>query len=242
MRLQDKTAIVTGGAHGIGKAIASRFAREGAQVFVIDVDSAAGKKLAAQIGATFVKCNVADPVEVNRAVKQAARTGRIDVLCNNAAFIASRWHNALEAEDREWQRCVDVSLIGSRHFIRATLPFMRKGGGSIINISSIQGLVGGRDSVAYTTVKHALIGLTRSVARDFGADNIRCNALCPGAVTTRISPKPGSELHQRQVKNTFLGRVGRPEEIAAAALFLASDESSYITGAVLAVDGGWTAM
>jgi NAD(P)-dependent dehydrogenase (short-subunit alcohol dehydrogenase family) len=114
--------------------------------------------------------------------------------------------------------------------------------GSIINISSIQGLVGGRNSAAYTTIKHALIGFTRSVAYDYGPQNIRCNAICPGAIRTRISPPPGSELHQRQVSKTFLGRVGEPHEVGAAAVFLASDEASYITGAVLAVDGGWTAM
>jgi NAD(P)-dependent dehydrogenase (short-subunit alcohol dehydrogenase family) len=96
--------------------------------------------------------------------------------------------------------------------------------------------------VAYTTIKHALIGFTRSVACDYGAHNIRCNAICPGAITTRVSPSPGSELHQRQLGKTFLGRIGEPREVAAAALFLGSDDSSYVTGAVLAVDGGWTAM
>ena len=119
---------------------------------------------------------------------------------------------------------------------------MKQKAGSIINISSVQGLVGGRNSAAYTTIKHGLVGFTRSVAYDFGPYNIRCNALCPGAITTRISPPAGSELHRRQISKTFLGRIGKPKEVAYAALFLASDESSYVTGAVLAVDGGWTAM
>jgi NAD(P)-dependent dehydrogenase (short-subunit alcohol dehydrogenase family) len=119
---------------------------------------------------------------------------------------------------------------------------MTQSGGSIINISSIQGMVGARNSPAYTTIKHGLIGLTRSTAYDFGPQNIRCNAIAPGAITTRISPPPGSELHQRQISKTFLGRTGQPEEVAAAAVFLASDEASYITGAVIPVDGGWTAM
>ena len=240
MRLQNKVAVITGAAHGIGQAIATRFAQEGARVFIIDLDAAAGAQTANGIGATFIKCDVARPAQVNRAVKIA---GAVDILCNNAAYIAAKWHALADAPEAEWEKSVAVSLLGSRNFIRAVLPSMcHRRGGSIINISSIQGLVGGRDSAAYTTVKHGLIGLTRSVARDYGPDNIRCNALCPGAITTRISPAAGSELHQRQVKNTFLGRVGRIDEVAGAALFLASDDSSYVTGAILAVDGGWTAM
>jgi 3-oxoacyl-[acyl-carrier protein] reductase len=249
MRLENKIVIVTGAAHGIGRAIAAMFAKEGAHVLVVDLDSKAGRQTAEAIcrasgHATFAKCDVSKPAQVNRVVKvAAAKHGRIDVLCNNAAHLSPRWHNVSDAADEEWEKSVGVSLLGSRNFIRAVLPFMRRQrGGSIINISSIQGLVGGRDSAAYTTVKHGLIGLTRSVARDFGPENIRCNAICPGAITTRISPKPGSELYRRQVKNTFLGRVGRPDEVAGCALFLASDESSYITGVALPVDGGWTAM
>ncbi len=213
------------------------------------MDAKAGGQAVAEIidsggQADFVKCDVSKSAQVSRAVKlAAAQNGRVDVLCNNAAYLAPRWHNVSDAPEPEWEKSVGVSLLGARNFIRAVLPFMRgPRGGSIINISSIQGLVGGRDSAAYTTVKHGLIGLTRSVARDFGPENVRCNAICPGAITTRISPKPGSELHRRQVKNTFLGRTGRPGEVADAALFLASGESSYVTGIVLPVDGGWTAM
>jgi NAD(P)-dependent dehydrogenase (short-subunit alcohol dehydrogenase family) len=249
MRLQNKTAIVTGGAHGIGKAIAELFAREGSQVFIADLDRTAGEETTGKIRAeggvcTFVLCDVSSKEAVNHAVKTAAgKDGRVDILCNNASFMGKQWHSSAEAPDEEWEKCFRVSLMGAQLCTREVLPLMvKQKKGSIINISSIQGLVGGRNSAAYTTVKHGLIGFTRSVAYDFGAHNVRCNALCPGAITTRISPPPGSELHQRQISKTFLGRVGEAREVASAALFLASDESSYVTGAILAVDGGWTAM
>ena len=133
--------------------------------------------------------------------------------------------------------------MGSAHFLREVLPLMvARRSGSVVNIASIQGIVGARDSAAYTSMKHALIGLTRSVACDYAPHNIRVNAICPGPIETRISPKPGDELYERQISKTPLGRIGQPREVAYAALFLASDEASYITGAVLPVDGGWTAI
>ncbi len=249
MRLENKTAIVTGGAHGIGRAIAELFATEGAHVFIADLDPTAGEEVAAEIRtsggvATFARCDVASAEAVKRTVAVATQEkNRIDILCNNAAYLAKQWHNSLESSAEEWEKCYQVSLMGTQLCTREVLPAMtEQKAGSIINISSVQGLVGARESVAYTTIKHALIGFTRSVAYDFGRHNIRCNALCPGAITTRISPAAGSELHRRQVEKTFLSRVGEPREVAYAALFLASDESSYVTGAVLAVDGGWTAM
>lgn len=246
-RLNNKIAIVTGGAHGIGKAICELFAQEGATVFIVDVDEKAGRMTAEGCNkngeAVFVAADVTSTEQVHRAVEFVAqKTGRIDVLCNNAAYLGP-WHNALEVTDEEWDKCISIALMGSQHCTRAVLPHMiKQRSGSIINMSSIQGLAAGRDSVAYTTIKTALLGFTRSVACDFGQYNIRCNAICPGAITTRISPKPGSELYQRQVSKTFLGRIGQPAEVAHAALFLASDESSYVTGAILAVDGGRSAM
>lgn len=249
MRLKNKIAIVTGGSQGIGQAIAERFAEEGAVVFIADLDKAAGEETVFRIGdaggrANFIECDVSSPEHVRQVVTTATKaSGKIDILCNNAAYLSREWHGSSDASEEEWGESFRVSLMGTQYFTREVLPVMIPAkAGSIINISSVQGLVAGRNSAAYTTVKHALIGFTRSVACDYGRNNIRCNALCPGAIATRISPPLGSELHQRQIDKTFLGRIGEPREVANAALFFASDESLYITGAVLTVDGGWTAM
>jgi NAD(P)-dependent dehydrogenase (short-subunit alcohol dehydrogenase family) len=247
-RLRDKIAIVTGAAHGIGRAIAEQFALEGAAVLVADIDETAGEETAAIVrargqAASFVHCDVQDDAAVERAVKLAGgKTGRVDILCNNAGWLIP-WHDVLSASADEWDKCYRVYIRGAAGFIRCALPFMlAHKRGSIINVASVQGMVGARQSPAYTAMKHALIGLSRNVAYDFGPQNIRCNALCPGPIQTRISPQPGSEAHQRQVAKTMLARTGEAVEVAHAAVFLASDESSYVTGAVIPVDGGWTAM
>lgn len=249
MRLSGKTAIVTGAAHGIGKAIAELFAAEGAVVLLADIDDAAGDLAAAAIRAgggkaEFLHVDVADEKQVSAAVRKATgmNNGQIDVLCNNASYLAP-WHDVVAAPSDEWNKCYQTALLGSVHFLRHVLPLMAaQRSGSVVNIASVQGLVGGRDSAAYTSVKHALIGLTRSAAYDYAPHNVRVNAICPGAIETRISPLAGSDVYQRQISKTPLARIGQPREVAYAALFLASDEASYITGAVLPVDGGWTAI
>jgi NAD(P)-dependent dehydrogenase (short-subunit alcohol dehydrogenase family) len=248
MRLTDKIAIVTGAAHGIGRAIAELFAEEGAWVLVADLDDAAGEATAAGIRerggrAAFRHVDVADEGQVAAAVQYAAAVGgRIDVLCNNASYLGP-WHDVVAAPRDEWDKCLQTGLMGTAHFTREILPLMvPRRSGSIVNVASIQGIVGARTSAAYTSMKHAVVGLTRSVATDYAPFNVRVNAICPGPIATRIAPKPGDELYQRQISKTPLGRVGQPREVAYAALFLASDESSFITGAVLPVDGGWTAI
>ncbi|HZZ42148.1 MAG TPA: SDR family oxidoreductase [Tepidisphaeraceae bacterium] len=243
-KLHNKIVIVTGAAHGIGRAIAEEFVRLEGRVVMADLDGEEGERVAKEIGAEFVKCDVSKAEDVRRVVEaaQIMGKGRIDCVVNNAAYIAN-WHNILEASEEEWDRSYAVTLRGASHFIKGVLPFMKPfKSGSIVNVSSVQGMVGARMSPAYTAMKHALIGLTRNVAYDFGLEGIRCNALCPGAIRVRHSPAEGSEWHLRQVGKTFLGRVGMPMEVAKVAGFLASEESSYVTGAVVAVDGGWTAM
>jgi NAD(P)-dependent dehydrogenase (short-subunit alcohol dehydrogenase family) len=246
-RLEGKVTVVTGASHGIGLAISQCFAEQGAHVTLVDVDADAGEAAAHAIRdaggtAAFCKGDVSAPADVERAVSVAAGTsGRVDVLCNNAAHLGE-FHAILESTPDEWDKCIQVALLGTHHCSRAVLPYMiAQNAGSIVNIVSIQAMVGCPTSVAYTTTKAGLLGYTLSAAYDYGRHNVRVNALCPGAIQTRISPKPGEPHYEWQRQQTVLGRVGTPREVAHAALFLASDESSYITGAVIPVDGGWTA-
>ena len=247
-RLQDKVCIVTGAANGIGRGISEVFAEEGAWVLVTDIDVENGEKTVADIRsgggqAEFCRVDIGNDDEIARAVKIASeKFGRIDVLCNNAAFIG-KWHNVLEADEQEWMNCLRITLLGTNNFTKAVLPWMvSQKRGSIIIMSSIQGMVACANSVTYTSVKAGLIGLTRSAACDYGKYNIRVNAISPGPIRVGYSPKPGEPAHTYQINNTFLGRVGLPRDVGYAALYLASEESSFVTGAVLPVDGGWTAM
>jgi NAD(P)-dependent dehydrogenase (short-subunit alcohol dehydrogenase family) len=247
-RLKDKIAIVTGGANGIGRAICERFADEGAWVLVVDIEEETGQSVAAGIRkkggkAAFCKGDVSNREDILRAVElAAAQTGRIDILCNDAAYLAPDFHAALESTDEEWRKCIDVALMGTHYFTKGVLPYMiAQKSGSIVNVASIQAMEGMMTSVAYTATKAALLGYTMSVCYDYGLDNIRINSLCPGPIQTRIAEGPDDPHYHWQCDQTTLGRVGYPEEVAWAALFLASDESSYVTGITLPVDGGWTA-
>ena len=197
-RLEHKTAIVTGAAHGIGRAIAELYAEEGARVVLADIDEEAGEAAADAIrqtgaNATFCKADVSSQDDVARVVTLAAgESGRVDVLCNNAAYLGE-FHAVTESTPDEWNRCIQVSLFGTHNFTKAVLPYMiARRQGSIVNVVSIQAMVGCPTSVAYTTVKSGLLGYTLSAAYDYGPQNVRVNALCPGPIQTRISPKPGA--------------------------------------------------
>jgi NAD(P)-dependent dehydrogenase (short-subunit alcohol dehydrogenase family) len=246
-RLENKTAIVTGAANGIGRAISELFAEEGAFVVVTDVEIESGESVVASIlagggQAQFKKADVTQGADVQAAVDAAAsHTGRIDILCNNAAYLG-QFHAVLESTASEWERCIQTSLMGTHFFTREVLPYMiKQKSGSIVNVVSIQAMVGCMTSVAYTATKAALLGYTLSAAYDYGPHNVRVNSLCPGPIQTRISPAEGDPHYRWQCEQTMLGRVGYPKEVAYAAAFLASDEASYVTGVTLPVDGGWTA-
>lgn len=246
-RLKDKIAVVTGGANGIGKAISELFAEEGAWVLVSDIEDEPGGAAVRSIrekggNAEFCHADVSLQADAVRAVeKAAAKTGRIDILCNNAAYLAPDFHDILGSTEGEWTKCINISLLGTHYFTKAALPYMLKHKkGSIVNVVSVQALAGMMTSVAYTATKAALLGYTLSAAYDYGPQNIRVNSLCPGPIQTRIAPRPDDAHYKWQCNNTVLGRVGYPREVAYAALFLASDEASYVTGVTFPVDGGWT--
>lgn len=246
--MKDRVAIISGAGRGIGRAVCEVLAEHGAWVLATDVDLEAARDAADQIraagGAAEAACvDIGRRDQIDAAVKAVTdRFGRVDVLVNNAAYLGE-WHDVLQSTDQEWDGCLRTTLLGTQHFTRAVLPWMvSQRRGSIVIISSIQGMVACPNSVSYTTAKAGLIGYARSAACDYGKHNIRVNVISPGAINVGYSPQPGDPAHDYQIRNTFLGRVGLPREVAYAALFLASDASSYVTGAIIPVDGGWTAM
>jgi NAD(P)-dependent dehydrogenase (short-subunit alcohol dehydrogenase family) len=245
MRLGDKTAIVTGGATGIGRAVALRFAKEGANVVVADINKRDGERTAADAGGLFVRCDTSRQEEAAGAVRQTVEAFRkLDVLVNAAAHLGGH-HDAAEMTEDEWRAVLAVTLDGVFHCSKYALGEMvAHGGGSVVHISSAEAMTGVANHAAYVCGKSALYGLTRSMAIDFGKRGIRVNCISPGIIDAGRPDiqelKQRSEVMRFWREMTVLDRMGRPEEVAAVALFLASDESSYVTGQNLAVDGGWT--
>jgi len=249
MRLKDKVALITGGAAGIGKATAIRFAEEGAKVVICDVMEDAGKALLPSLGpaASFYKVDVSKRNEVQNWVDNVAeKYGRIDILVNNAGIL--RDGQLIKIQDgklvkqmpeQDFDIVISVNLKGVFNCTQAVAPVMvKQGGGVILNASSIVGLDGNFGQTNYVATKAGVIGMTKVWARELGKFNIRVNAVAPGFTMTDIIKTMPEKVIEAMKSKTPLGRLGEPKDIANAYLFLASDEASFITGAVLRVDGG----
>lgn len=246
--LTAKTALVTGAGSGIGQAIAHTLARAGARVLVVDRDAATGEATVKLIrdGSGLAEFAALDVAVEADAVALATRVGGVDILVNNAGI--GHVGNLLGTAAADLDRLHAVNVRGPFNLCRAFVPAMlTRGSGSIVNIASIGGVVAVRDRLAYTITKHALVGLTKALALDHSHTGVRFNAICPGRVETpfvkaRIAEYPDPAKAYREMSSTQLtGRMARPEEVAAAALYLASDEAAMVTGSCLMIDGGWSA-
>ena len=240
MDLEGKVAIVTGGSSGIGKAIIERYAWEGADVVIADVDEEKGKALAEDVDdAYFEKCDVSSFEDIERVVEETVeKFGKLDIMVNNAGIGAVEGIEDMEVEDYEKVR--SINLDGVTYGCKAATPYLKETEGTIINMASIYGLVGDKGSTAYNIAKGGVVNLTRSVANDLAEHNVRVNSICPGFVKTPMTEGLGEEFQAHIENMTPLERMADPEEIASAAAFLGSEEASYITGENIAVDGGWT--
>ncbi len=252
MRLQNKVALITGGNSGIGEATALLFAREGAKVAITARDESRGHAVTSRIlqaggQAVFIRTDVRKASECQRAVDETLRAfGSLNILFNNAGVFYP--HTTLECTEEEWDLQLDINLKGTFLMSKCALPGMiARGSGVIVNNSSGWGIVGGDRAVAYCASKGGVVLLTKAMAVDHGRQGIRVNCICPGDVDTPMLPYDAKMRGQKWedylagCANRPMGRVGTAEEIAKAVLFLASDDSSFMTGAALVVDGGGTA-
>jgi len=245
MRLANKIAIITGGGSGIGLGIALAFAREGAKVVIASRTKDKLDRAAQDIGSNClpVQTDTGNPQDINRLVEKTVQHfGSLNVLVNNAALLLPG--TAESHTEDEWEQMFHVNVRGIWQLCRAAMPHLRAaGGGSIINIASVLSMVAARNRVGYSATKGALLAMTRAMALDHAPEKIRVNCICPGIVDTEMVARFSLDESARRQRIAMhpLGRFGQPEDIGQAAVFLASDESSWITGAAFPVDGGYTA-
>ena len=244
MQLTGKTAIVTGGSRGIGRAAALTLAEAGADVAVIYAGNTAAAEETVRLieekgrKGLAIQCDVADEAAVTAMVKDVKKElGRIDILVNNAGI--TRDGLLMIMKEADWQAVLDTNLTGAFHCTKAvTRLMMKQRSGSIINITSVVGETGNAGQANYAAAKAGLIGFTKSVAKELASRNIRCNAIAPGCIETDMTAVLGEDTVDAMIKTIPMGRVAQPEEVAKAVLYLASDDASYITGQTLNVDGG----
>jgi len=242
MQLDGKTAIVTGGSSGIGRAIVAAYVEEGADVVIASRTESDGTEVADEIGCTYIQADVREYDQVEDLVETTVdEFGNLDVMVNNAG-VASE--NPIEEMDLdEWATVVKTDLDGVMHGTKAALPHLEETDGCIINTASIYGLVGGKGAAAYSAAKGGVVNFTQQVAVDYGDRGVRVNSICPGFVETPMTEDllETDRFYNYVKNNTPMNRPAQPEEIAPLAVFLASDGAGYMTGANVPIDGGWTA-
>ncbi len=249
MKLTDKVAIVTGGGFGIGRGASLLFASEGAKVVVVDWNEKTGTETLSRVSdvgeGTFIRADVSQLKDIDRAVSQTVQKyGKVDILFNNAGV--NCFKSTLQTEESDWQRLVDINLKGAFFFAKSVArPMMERGGGTILFTSSISGVSGEDDQVAYSATKGGIIALVTAMAKDLGRYKIRVNCLLPGPIDTQqfrdwMSSKADPDRgFADAIDSTILKRVGLPVDVAKAALFLVSDDASWVTGIAMPVDGGY---
>ncbi|MEA3493574.1 MAG: 3-oxoacyl-[acyl-carrier-protein] reductase [Candidatus Margulisiibacteriota bacterium] len=238
MHLKDSVVLITGAAQGIGKEIAVAFARAGAKVIITDINLELATRTANELNALPLKMNVVDPADVDAGIKEAkAKLGKIDILINNAGITKDTLFIRMKKED--WDTVINVNLTGVFNVSKAAaILMMRQRSGKIINIASIVGEMGNVGQANYSASKAGVIGLTKTLAREFAARGITVNAIAPGFIKTAMTDKIPEDVKQNMLAHIPLGKLGLPEDIAASALFLASSAADYITGQVINVNGG----